>query len=69
MLFPLVSQNGSYPLSNLFYYYIKNNNNIKDIALLYEKHRNISIIVSTTVLDNVIENLILPKKITDSTLI
>ncbi len=69
MLFPLVSQNGSYPLSNLFYYYIKNDNNIKDIALLYEKHKNISTVISTTVRDNVIENLILPKKITDSTLI
>lgn len=65
MVLPTVSQNGSIPLGNLMYYYIKNNRDIKDIALLYDKQKIISIVVSTMVLDNVVEGLILPKKITD----
>lgn len=65
MLLPQISSNGNYPIANCFYVYFLNNNNIKILTSLYYKYKIILIQITTTVLNNVIEPLILPKKIVD----
>lgn len=65
MLLHQISFNGSHPLGNCFYVYFINKNNIKILTPIYYKYNPLLIQISTTVLNNVIEPLILPKKIHD----
>lgn len=65
MLLHQVSFNGNHPIGNCFYVYMLNNNNIEILTPIYYKFKIILIQISTTVLNNVIEPLILPKKIYD----
>lgn len=65
MLLKQVSNNGSYPMGNLFYYYLINKKNIKNLTPLIHKQKNLIIELTTVVQENVLESLILPKKISE----
>lgn len=63
MIIPQVSFNNNYPMANLFYLYIRYNRDIKKLMPLLYKYKILSIQLTTTILDNCIEGLILPKYI------
>lgn len=62
MLFQQVSFNNSYPLGNYLYVYIINKKKIHKLYKLLAKHKTLNIILTTMVMENVLESLILPKK-------
>lgn len=53
-------------MGNLFYYYLKNNKEIKNLSLLVHKQKNLIIELTTVVQENVLESLILPKKFSEN---
>lgn len=62
MLLPTSTYNNSYPLGNLFYYYINNDYKLdKNLIKILSKHKIVNIQLLTTVLENTVESLILPK--------
>lgn len=66
MLLKQVSNNGSNPMGNLFYYYLYNKKEIKNLSMLLHKQKNLIIELTTVVQENVLESLILPKKISEN---
>lgn len=66
MLFKQVSFNGSMPMGNLYYYYLQNNKEIEDLAILFHKSKILLIELTTVVQQNVVESLILPKKFSEN---
>lgn len=66
MLINQVSFNSSYPLGNIFYVYLINDKKLDNIARLLHKTKIINIQITTTVLENVTEGLILPKKYSEN---
>lgn len=66
MMLKQVSNNGSYPMGNLFYYYLKNGKEIKNLSPLLHKQKNLIIELTTVVQENVLESLILPKKFSEN---
>lgn len=62
MLLDQVSYNGTHPMGHYLYIYISNKKNIKYLAPILSKYKTINIQITTLVLDNVIDSLIMPKK-------
>lgn len=65
MFFNTVSINGSFPMMNLYYYYYNNGKNLKKITPYFINHSLIKIELATTVTEEIIEPLIIQKKITE----
>lgn len=62
MLFLQVSFNDSHPMGNYLYVYLYNKKKINKLYKLLAKHKILNIILTTMVMENILESLILPKK-------
>jgi hypothetical protein len=62
MLLLQVSFNDSHPMGNYFYVYLYNKKKIHKLYKLLSKHKILNILITTMVMDNILEGLILPKK-------
>lgn len=62
MLLLQVSYNDSHPMGNYLYVYLYNKKKINMLYKILARHKTLNILLTTMVMENVLESLILPKK-------
>lgn len=62
MLLLQVSFNDSHPMGNYLYVYIYNKKKIHKLYQILARHKTLNILLTTMVMENILESLILPKK-------